>query len=69
MTHVEVALLDFYQHFQDLISEDSLSLLHDFYNVRLDMARLNYGMISFLPKCPDADRIQTCCPNELKYPT
>ena len=50
--------IEFYQHYWDLVKEDMLALLEEFYEHNLDLDRLNYGVISLLPKGSDADRIQ-----------
>jgi hypothetical protein len=33
-------------------------LVEDFYENKLDVARINYGVVSLIPKGKDADRIQ-----------
>lgn len=50
--------IEFYQHFWDLVKMDLLALLDEFYVNNLDIDRLNYGVISLLPKGSDPDRIQ-----------
>ena len=50
--------IEFYQHFWELVKGDLFALLEEFYEHNLDLDRLNYGVISLLPKGSDADRIQ-----------
>lgn len=47
----------FYQHYWDLIKFDVLEMFNEFYHGRLDVARLNYGIITLLPKCQEAYNI------------
>lgn len=49
--------IEFY-HFWELVKMDLFALLEEFYDHRLDLDMLNYGVISLLPKGSDADRIQ-----------
>ena len=41
-----------------MLKIDLLHLFHDFYNGKLDLSRLNYGILSLLPKTSDANKIQ-----------
>ena len=50
--------IEFYQHFCNLVKVDLFALLEEFYDHRLDLGRLNYGVISLLPKGSDVDMIQ-----------
>ena len=50
--------MEFYQKNWDLVKENLFGLLKDFERGVLDVARLNYGVISLIPKGNDADRIQ-----------
>ena len=50
--------IEFYQHCWDIIKEDILELFRDFHEGRLDVSRLNYGIITLLPKTQDAKKIQ-----------
>lgn len=50
--------IEFYQSCWDIIKDDILELFNDFYNGNLDVSRLNYGIITLLPKLGDANRIQ-----------
>jgi hypothetical protein len=40
------------------IKEDLLLLFQDFYNLKLDIGRFNYGTITLLPKVKDANNIK-----------
>lgn len=44
----------FYQHFWDLIKEDFMALIHSFELGELDVSRLNYAVLTLIPKEPDA---------------
>jgi hypothetical protein len=39
-----------------------MQLFDDFYNHRVDISRINYGIITLLPKIKDANMIQQFCP-------
>jgi hypothetical protein len=40
----------FYQRFWDLIKNDLLAMFNDFHQGRLDLYRLNFSMITLIPK-------------------
>lgn len=44
----------FYQNFWDLIKNDFMALVREFENGTLNVARLNFSIITLLPKEPDA---------------
>jgi len=50
--------IEFYQACWDIIKGDIMELFEDFHNGKLDVYRLNYGVITFLPKVQDASKIQ-----------
>lgn len=50
--------IDFYQHFWELIKWDLKALLDDFHAGKADISRLNYGIITLVPKTKDAKQIQ-----------
>jgi hypothetical protein len=58
---------EFFQDFWDDIKGDLFNILDDLYNQNLKLDRINYGIISLVPKGNDADRIQRyqpiCLPN------
>jgi hypothetical protein len=47
-----------YQKNWELVKQDLFGLLKDFQKGELDIARLNYGVITLVPKGKDADRVQ-----------
>jgi hypothetical protein len=50
---------EFYQKIEiELVKQDLFDLLNDFQKGDLDIARLNYGVITLVPKGKDADMIQ-----------
>jgi hypothetical protein len=49
---------DFYQEFWDLVKWDLKALVEQFAKGRIDIARLNYGIITLVPKTADAKQIQ-----------
>ena len=50
--------VDFYQEFQDLVKCDLKALIEEFAKGGIDISRLNYGIITLLPKTTDAKQIQ-----------
>jgi len=48
----------FFQHFWDNIKENYYRMFQDFYNGDLDIKRLNYGVITLVPKVKDAASIK-----------
>uniref|UniRef100_A0A453KWR1 Reverse transcriptase domain-containing protein n=1 Tax=Aegilops tauschii subsp. strangulata TaxID=200361 RepID=A0A453KWR1_AEGTS len=50
--------VDFYQHFWETVKWDLMKLLNDFHEGKLDITRLNYGIITLVPKSKDAKQIQ-----------
>jgi hypothetical protein len=46
--------MEFFQNFWDLIQMDILNLFKDFYDGNLKIERLNYGMVTLLPKVDNA---------------
>ena len=50
--------VDFYQHFSELLKADLKAILDDFHKRKVDLARLNYGIITLVPKVKDARQIQ-----------
>ena len=41
---------EFYQHYWELVKDDLKDLLDDFANREIDISRLNYGIITLVPK-------------------
>jgi hypothetical protein len=50
--------IEFFQHCWDIIKGDAMDFFGDFYEGKLDIKRLSYGVITLLPKVKDANRIQ-----------
>lgn len=50
--------IEFFQTCWDLVKKDIVEMFDDFHKGTLDVSRLNYGIITLLPKVPDASRIQ-----------
>lgn len=50
--------IEFYQSCQDIIKVDILKLFDDFFHEKVDISRLNYRIITLLPKVKEANRIQ-----------
>jgi hypothetical protein len=50
--------IEFFQKFWDIVKGDIIQLFDDFHNNRVDISRLNYGIITLLPKVKEANRIQ-----------
>ena len=48
--------VEFYQNFWGLIKWDLKGLLDDFHSGNLDISRLNYGIITLVPKVKDAKK-------------
>lgn len=49
---------EFYQACWEFIKYDLMMCFHDFYNGKLNLSRINYGIITLLPKGAGADTIQ-----------
>jgi hypothetical protein len=49
---------EFYQVCWDIVKEDIVNLFHDFHVGHLDVSRINYGIITLLPKSKEATKIQ-----------
>jgi hypothetical protein len=55
---------EFYQKIEiELVKQDLFDLLNDFQKGELDIDRLNYGVITLVPKGKDADMIQKYKPS------
>jgi hypothetical protein len=55
---------EFYQHFWELIKWDLKAMLDDFHKGHLNIARLNYGIITLVPKSKEPKHIQKFRPFE-----
>jgi len=50
--------LSFYQGCWSIVKNDIIQLFDDFFRQRVDISRINYDIITLLPKNKDANRIQ-----------
>jgi len=50
--------IEFYQCCWNIVKSDIVQLFDDFYNMKVDVSRLNYGIITLLPKIKEANKIQ-----------
>jgi hypothetical protein len=50
--------VEFYQHCWDIIKDEMIALFSDFHNLKLDIGRFNYGIITLLPKSKEANSIK-----------
>jgi hypothetical protein len=49
--------VDFFQSYWDIIKKDIMEIFKDLYDNKLHGSRLNYGVITLLPKIVDANKI------------
>ena len=50
--------IEFHQTCWDIVKNDIIQLFADFHDGKVDISRINYGVITLLPKVFDAARIQ-----------
>lgn len=50
--------IEFYQHCWDVVKNDIVKIFDQFYEGSLDVQRLNYGVITLLPKISEANKIE-----------
>jgi hypothetical protein len=50
--------IEFYQVYWDIVKNDIMQLFADFHDGKVEICRINYGVITLLPKVADAARIQ-----------
>jgi hypothetical protein len=55
----------FFQTFWEIIKDDLLELFEDWFNGRLDIYRLNFAMITLIPKEDDAKEMRKFRPTSL----
>jgi hypothetical protein len=48
----------FYNNSWEVIKMDIMAMVNDFYLERMDLARLNYGVITLVPKVTDANSVK-----------
>lgn len=49
---------EFYQHCWEIVKRDIVEIFRDFHENKMDVSRMNYGVITLIPKTKDAIRIQ-----------
>ena len=49
---------DFYQKFWHVIHQDLFTLVNDFFDNKINIDSLNYGVVTLVPKGANADKIQ-----------
>jgi hypothetical protein len=49
---------EFYQSCWEIVKDDLMVLFNDFYQHKIDLARINYGTIILIPKIDEATTIQ-----------
>ena len=54
--------IEFYQGCWKIVKNDIIQLFDDFFRQKVDISRLNYDIISLLPKVKDANKIQQLRP-------
>lgn len=59
--------IEFYQACWDIVKSDIIQLFDDFHANKVDTSRINYGIITLLPKLSDASKIQQFRPICLLY--
>ena len=50
--------VEFYQSCWNIVKDDIVQLFDDFYEGKIDISRINYGIITLLPKITDASKNQ-----------
>ena len=50
--------IEFCQHCWAIVKKDIVQLFDDFFHHKVDISRINYGIITLLPKIKDATKIQ-----------
>lgn len=50
--------VEFFQECWEIIKCDMMALFNDFFHEQLDVNRINYGVITLLPKLKEANKIQ-----------
>lgn len=50
--------IEFYQKCWEIVKSDVTQLFDDFFNEKVNVSRMNYGIITLLPKVNDANKIQ-----------
>jgi hypothetical protein len=50
--------IEFYQHCWDIVKFDIMHVFNDLFEHRIGLERINYGIVTLIPKSDDADIIQ-----------
>jgi hypothetical protein len=50
--------IEFYQHCWSVVKNDLIRMFNDFHNHQINLERINYGIITLIPKSDDAEIIQ-----------
>jgi mannosylglycoprotein endo-beta-mannosidase len=59
--------IEFYQACWDIIKQDLMRIFNDFHQNKIDLARINYGVITLLPKGAEANTIQKYGPTVASF--
>ena len=54
--------IEFFQTCWEIVKKDIIEIFYDFHKGKLDVSRINYGIITLLTKTMDADRMQQFLP-------
>jgi hypothetical protein len=54
--------VEFYQSYWKIIKDDIMGMIHEFWKHELDVDRLNYEVITLIPKIKEASKIQQYMP-------
>jgi hypothetical protein len=54
--------IEFYQSYWKIVNDDIMCLYNDFYDEKVNISRINYGIITLLPKIKEASKIQLYIP-------
>jgi hypothetical protein len=55
----------FYQHFWDILKDDLMAMFKDFHEGKLDLFRLNFSILTLIPKEPEASSMKKFRPISL----
>jgi hypothetical protein len=50
--------IEFYQSCWEIVKDDLVAVFQDFHQHKIDLSRINYGIITLIPKGDDATTIQ-----------
>lgn len=52
----------FYKKCWEIVKDELMEMVNDFYRENLDITTLNYGMITLIPKVQEAIKVKQFCP-------